>query len=207
MKIKSNKTYEMCETANLHVAHVPKSISLFPSHQLVVTATRCQIGHPHLLQICLLLGSRSPVDEDISISTTVDKRFEHNLLTKAECTFVKVDVEESKDLVKIMTPVIKSMTRFSFFAIFVLILAIEFVDGFISSVFSLRYTSNVESRIRFHGIYMVSPKKERWQDLAEDLANPLKSPLEKPAVLQKLFGRVQEISDSLGDVVTGKVPS
>ena len=131
----------------------------------------------------------------------------HNLLTKAECTFVKVDVEESKDLVKIMTPVLKSMTRFSFFAIFVLILAIEFVDGFISSVFSLRYTSNVESRIRFHGIYMVSPKKERWQDLAEDLANPLKSPLEKPAVLQKLFGRVQEISDSLGDVVTGKVPS
>ena len=48
-------------------------------------------------------------------------------------------------------------------------------------------------------------KTERWQDLAEFLINPLKSPLEKPAVLQKLLSRTNDITESVNDVLSGKV--
>jgi hypothetical protein len=48
-------------------------------------------------------------------------------------------------------------------------------------------------------------KTERWQDLAEFLINPLKSPLEKPAVLQKLFSRTNDIAESVNGVLSGKV--
>ena len=55
--------------------------------------------------------------------------------------------------------------------------------------------------------YAQPSKTERWQDLAEFLINPLKSPLEKPAVLQKLFSRSEDIADSVSGVLSGKVCS
>ena len=53
--------------------------------------------------------------------------------------------------------------------------------------------------------YAQSSKTERWQDLAEFLLNPLKSPFEKPAVLQKLLSRTDDISESVNGVLSGKV--
>ncbi len=53
--------------------------------------------------------------------------------------------------------------------------------------------------------YAQRVKTERWQDLAEFLLNPFKSPLEKPAVLQKLLSRTEDISESVNGVLSGKV--